>query len=110
MKRVVRMLKIEEEMFVCLDDIPTISGSYNGIYFNENKPWFHLKECTVNQSCVANWKEPITEEECTRWIDEGVTDSIIYWKEAVACADTNLYIKVNKSFHISEGVPNETEK
>lgn len=107
MKHVTRMLKIEEEMYVCLDDIPPINGNYNGIYFNENKPWFHLKECIINQHCVANWKEPITEEECERWIIDGASESLKYWKDAVQCADVNLYIKINKSFHISEGVPNE---
>lgn len=93
MKKAIRMLQIDGNMFTCVADIPTMHGDYNGVYFNENKPWFHLRECIINQQCVANWKTPISDEECERWILEGASSSIIYWKQMVACADENLYVK-----------------
>ena len=97
MKKVIRMLWIDGEQFSCVDDILTLNGNYNGIYFNENKPWFHLKECVINQGCVANWREPLTDESCERWVIEGAPTSIVYWKEFVACATENLYVKIKDS-------------
>jgi len=93
MKNVKRMIQIDDSMFVCIADIPSLHGRYNGIYFNESKPWFHLRECVITQQCVANWKVPLTDEECAEWILEGASESIVHWKEFVACADEHLYVK-----------------
>lgn len=95
-KKVIRAIRVGETLYACVDDIPTLHGEYNGIYINEEKPWFHCKECVIKSQCVAHWKEPLTDEDVQLAISEGANEAIVHWKEFVACADENLYVETDK--------------
>lgn len=96
-EKVIRCIRVGEKLYTCVDDIPTLHGGYNGIYINEEKPWFHGKKCVIKSQCVAYWNEPLTDKECENWHNVGCApESIIHHKEFVACAYKNLYVETDK--------------
>ena len=96
-EQVVRCIGIGETLYACInDDVPVLHDEYDGIYINEEKPWFHGRKCTIKSQCVAHWNEPITDEECEEWKTNGAPESLIYHKEYVACSDEHLYMKVDE--------------